>query len=132
MTQPKQKPLAQPLSSRFVDVDNDLHGGTSEFVVCVTGEGHVEARADCQHQVGILEREVRAARRDRTGASGEKRMIVRDQIHSEPGREDRRFYRCHDAEKFRHRARDANAIASHDDRTFRAREQLDQLAHLLR
>ena len=79
-----------------------------------------------------MERKIRAARCDRAGAAGEKRMIVRDQIHPEPGREHGRFHRRNDAQKSRYRARDANAIAGYDDRTFRAREQRDQLADLFR
>src|SRR5688500_11051460 len=73
---------------RRVDVDHHLRRLARQTLVRIRRERHVEASPDDHETVGVLEREVRAAWRDSARPSEMQRMIVPDEVQSEPRRQD--------------------------------------------
>ena len=76
-------------SSAAIDVHHDLLRGAREVPRRIAGHDEVQPRAEREQPVGVLQREIRAARRQRSRTPDHQRMVVRHHVVRRPGRQDR-------------------------------------------
>ena len=59
-----------------IDIHHHFVRGAGELIGRVAGDGEIQARADAQQEIAILQREVGAARRQRTGTPDKQRIFA--------------------------------------------------------
>ena len=102
---------------RWIDVHHHLLCPARQTFRSVSGHGHVQPRSNGHQQVGILQCKIGATRRQGAGASKTERMIIGDEIQTQPGRQRRYVKAFQQSEQFLLGFGSPNAIA---DQQYRA------------
>ena len=69
-----------------IDIHHHLVSRARESLRRIAGDHAIQARAQRQQKIGILDRKVCAARREGTGPANKQRMVIGNQIDGQPGR----------------------------------------------
>ena len=100
---------------------------SSEFFRIVRGHHIVQPGADSDHEIGILDREIRSAQCDDARLADAERMIGGRQVGRVPGRHDRNAQGLVERAKLLGGFRQTNAVASKDDRPLGLLDQVHDL-----
>ena len=100
----------------LVHVHHHLDRLARQLVVRIPREGHVESCADDQHQVRVLESEVRPSRCDRSGTSREEWVGLGEKVHPQPGRQDGYLQGVERLPKLANHSSRPDAVAGYDHR----------------